>query len=92
MAEEIAQEEDQAALKKEKIMDFYSTSTWYADIVYFLLFLQCPEHFDRKAARSLKLKATKYCLVEEQLFWKDLGDIFLRCLDQSEIGGVISDS
>ena len=57
-----------------------------------MLFLQCPEHFDRKAARSLKLKDTKYCLVEEQLFWKDLGDIFLRCLDQSEIGGVFSKS
>ena len=38
MAEEIAQEEDQAALKKEKIMDFYSASTWYADIVYFFCF------------------------------------------------------
>ena len=92
MAEEITQEEDQAALKKEKIMDFYSASTWYADIVYFLLFLQCPEHLDRKAARYLKLKATKYCLVEEQLFWKDPGGILLRCLDKSEIEGVISDS
>ena len=92
MAEELAQEEDQAILEKEKIMDYYSASTWYADIVYFLLFLQCPEHLDRKAARSLKLKATKYCLVEEQLFWKDPGGILLRCLDKSEIEGVISES
>ena len=65
MAKELAQEEDQAILEREKIMDYYSASTWYADIVYFLLFLQCPEHLDRKAARYLKLKATKYCLVEE---------------------------
>ena len=72
-------------------MDYYSSSTWYADIVYFLLFLQCPEHLDRKASRSLKLKATKYYLVEDQLFWKDPGGILLRCLDQSEIGGVISE-
>ena len=71
MAEELAQEKDQAILEKEKIMDYYSISTWYADIVYFLLFLQCPEHLDRKYARSLKLKDTKYCLVEEELFWKD---------------------
>ena len=92
MAEEIAQEKEQAALKKEKIVDFYSASTWYADIVYFLLFLQCPKHLDKKAARSLKLKATKYCLVEDQLFWKDPGGILLRCLDKSEIGGVISES
>ena len=68
MAEESVPEEDQAILEKEKIMDYYSSSEWYADIVHFLLFLQCPEHMDRKAARSLKLKATKYCLVEDQLF------------------------
>ena len=42
MAEQPAQEESQAELEKEKIMDCYSTSTWYADIVYFLLYLQCP--------------------------------------------------
>ena len=74
MAEELAQEEDQAVLEKEKIMDYYSTSTWYVDIVYFLLYLQCPEHLDRKVARSLKLRTTKYCLVEQQLFWKDPGE------------------
>ena len=68
MGEELAQEEDQAILEKEKIMDHYSSSAWYADIVYFMLFLQCPEYLDRKAARSLKLKATKYYLMEDQLF------------------------
>ena len=64
MAEEPAHEENQAKLEKEKIMDFYSASTWYAYIVYFLLYLKCPEHLDRKAARYLKLRTTKYCLVE----------------------------
>ena len=68
MAEELAQEEDQVVLEKEKIMDYYSTSTWYADVVYFLLHLQCPEHLDRKDARSLKLRTTKYYLVDQQLF------------------------
>ena len=82
MAERPAQEENQAQLEKENIMDFYSASTWYADIVYFLLYLQCRDHLDKKAARSLKLKTTKYCLVEQQLFWKDPGGILLRCLDK----------
>ena len=49
MAEEPAHGENQAELEKEKIMDFYSASTWYADIVYFLLYLQCPEHLDKKS-------------------------------------------
>ena len=92
MSEESVPEEDQAILEKEKIMDYYSSSEWYADIVHFLLFLQCPEHMDRKAVRYLKLKATKYCLMEDQLFWKDLRGILLRCLDKSEIEGVISES
>ena len=55
----------------------------------FFLFLQCPEHLDRKAARSLKLRTIKYCLVEQQLFWKDPGGILLKCLDKIEIEGVI---
>ena len=71
IAEESVPEEAQVLMEKEKIMEFYSSSAWYADIVHFLLFLQCPEHLDRKAARYLKLKATKYYLVEDQLFWKD---------------------
>ena len=33
MEEEPAQEENQEELEKEKIMEFYSASTWYADIV-----------------------------------------------------------
>ena len=63
-------------------MDHYVESTWYADIVYFLLYLQCPEHLDEKAARYLKFKTTKYCLIEQQLFWKDPRGILLRCLDK----------
>ena len=45
-------------------MDRYAESVWYADIVHFLLYLQCPEHLDKNAVRSLKLKATKYRLID----------------------------
>ena len=40
-------------------MDRYVDSVWYADIVHLLLYLQCPEHLDKKEARSMKLKAIK---------------------------------
>ena len=73
-------------------MDHYAESTWYADIVHFILYLQCLENLDKKAASSLKLKTTKYCLIEKQLFWKDPGVILLRCLDKLEIEEVISES
>ena len=56
------------------------------------LYLQCPEHLDKKAARSFKLRATKYCLIEQQLFWKYPGGILLRCLDKLEIEEVIFES
>ena len=73
-------------------MEKYAESVWYADIVHFLLYLQCPEHLDKKAVRSLKLKGTKYCLVEQQLLWKDPGRVLLRCLDKLDIEEVISES
>ena len=65
MAEQPIQKELQAEQEKEKIMEQYAQSTWYADIAHFSLYLQCPEHLDKKAVRSLKLKATKYCLVDK---------------------------
>ena len=92
MAEQPAQEEFQAEYEIEKIMDHYAESTWHADIVHFLLYLQFPEHLEKKAARSLKLKTTKYCLIEQQLFWKDPGGILLRYLYKLEIEEVISKS
>ena len=64
MAEQPRHEESQAELEKGKIMEHYAESTWYANIVHFLLYLKCPEHLDKNAARSLKLKTTKYCLIE----------------------------
>ena len=77
MVEQPAREGIQAELEKEKIMDHYAESTWYADIVHFLLYLQCPEHLDKKASRSLKLKTTKYYLIEQQLFGKIQGVFYL---------------
>ena len=61
-------------------------------IVHFLLYLQCTKHLDKQVVRSLKLNATKYCLIDQQLLWKDPGGVLLRCLDKSEIEEVISES
>ena len=48
-------------------------------------------HLDKKEARSLKLKASKYCLINQQLHWKDPGEVSLRCLEKPEIEEVISE-
>ena len=73
-------------------MDKYAESEWYADIIYFLLHLQCPVHLDKKEARSLKLKVTKYCLVNHQLHWKDPWGVLLKCLENPKIEEFILES
>jgi hypothetical protein len=49
----------------------YVSSTWYKDIVFFLLNFQSPPELDKSKFRSLKLRAVKYCIVDQTLFWKD---------------------
>ena len=39
MTEQLIQEETQAKQEKENIMEKYAESTWYANIVHFLLYL-----------------------------------------------------
>ena len=92
MTEQSIPEELQAAQEKGKIMEQYAESIWYADIVHFLLYLQSAKYLDKKAVRSLKLKSIKYCLVDQQLYWKDPKGILHRCLDKLEIKELISES
>ena len=51
MEEQPIQEELPSQQEKEKIMEQYAESTWYANIVHFLLYLLSPEHLDKKAVR-----------------------------------------
>ena len=51
--------------------DFF-TSPWYADIIFVLQNLQPPAGLRKTQARSVKLKAAKFCIIEQYLFWKDL--------------------
>lgn len=41
--------------------------------------------------RSLKLKASKHCILNGVLFWKDLGGVLLNCLVENEAKDVMSD-
>ena len=42
-------------------------------------------------SRSLKLKASKYCIMDNTLYWKDLGGVLLNCLTEDESKEVIND-
>jgi hypothetical protein len=61
--------------------------TWYKDIIYFLQKLRPPDGLDKNKVRALKLKAIKYCLIDQVLYWKDPLGVLLRCLDSRPTGG-----
>jgi hypothetical protein len=62
----------------------YVSSPWYKDIVFFLLNFQSPPELDKSKFRSLKLRAVKYCIIDQILFWKDPNGFLLRCVDEKE--------
>jgi len=57
---------------------------WYADIVYYLKNLTCPRHLFESKRRALRLRASKYCIVNDGLGWKNPDGIILRCVDDQE--------
>ena len=59
-------------------------TSWYKDIIYFLLNFRCPPNFEKSKVRSLKLKSMKYCIVNKSLFWKDHVGSLLKCVDEYE--------
>ena len=54
-----------------KIEEKFVSSEWYRNIVSYLLTLKCPSELSPSKARTLKLHAVKYCIAENQLYWKD---------------------
>jgi hypothetical protein len=47
--------------------------------------LQDPPELSQKKARFFKLKATKFCILDHSLYWKDPGGILLSCLLEGEV-------
>jgi hypothetical protein len=45
----------------------------------------------KNKARDLKIKAVRYCLIDQTLYWKDPLGVFLRCLDPQEAQKVMFD-
>ena len=65
-------------------MPDFSISPWYADIVYVLQNLQPPAGLSKTRERSVKLKAAKFCILNQYLYWKDPGGLLLNCLSENE--------
>jgi len=73
MAENGQTEEDEIAKsqREQSVAKNLASCSWYAAIINFLLKLEVPSEFSQSQARSLKLKATKYCINDNLIYWRD---------------------
>lgn len=61
-----------------------ASSDWYSVIANFLLKLEIPPGLTRSHAKTVKLRAAKYCIHEDLLYWRDASGMLLRCLDKEQ--------
>jgi hypothetical protein len=64
---------------------------WYKDVIYFLQELRPPDGLQRNKARALKLKAVRYCLIDQILYWKDPLGVLLKCMDPREADKIMAE-
>ena len=69
----------------------FALSPWYSDIIYVLKNLSPSPDMTRNKARTLKLKAANFCILNSSLYWKDPGGILLNCLMEEEAKKVIEE-
>eukprot|EP00253_Pinus_taeda_P029152 PITA_29152 len=70
--------------KNQTLAENLASCDWYSAIVKFLLKLEVPPRLSTSQARTTKLRATKYCIHQNLLYWRDSSRILLRCLDKEE--------
>ena len=53
-------------------------------IAQFFLKLEVPLDLSSSQARTIKLRAAKFCIHEDLSYWRDPSGILLRCLDKEQ--------
>lgn len=74
-----------------QVSDMFLSSPWYSNIIYVLQHLNPPPGMTKSKGRSLKLKASKYFILDGALYWKDPGSLLLNFLVESEAQEVMND-
>jgi len=74
-----------------QINQAFLQSPWYSDICFVLLNLHAPPGLSRTKKRFLKMKASKFCILDSALFWKNHEGILLNCLTLNETDNVMKD-
>ena len=74
-----------------QINQAFLQSPWYADICFVLLNLHAPPGLSRTKKRFLKMKASKFGVLDNALFWKSHEGILLNCLTMNETDSVMKE-
>ena len=86
---DMSEDEEESSLIQ--VSEMFLQSPWYSNIMYVLQQLSPPLEMSRNIGRTLKLKAAKFCILNNALYWKDLGGVLLNCLIEDEAKQVMSD-
>ena len=73
-----------AQVEEMKVHPYFIASSWYKDIIYVFQNIQAPPELSKTKARSIRIKAAKFCIIGEYLYWKDPGVVLLNCLLEEE--------
>ena len=74
-----------------QVAEIFFLSPWYSNIIYVLQKLSSSPGMARNKARTLKLKAAKFCILNSTIYWKDPGGVLLNCLVEEEAKQVMED-
>eukprot|EP00253_Pinus_taeda_P013301 PITA_13301 len=74
-----------------QVSEMFFLSPWYSDIIYVLKNISPLPDIARNKARTVKLKAAKFCILNSTLYWKDPGGILLNCLVEEEAKKAMED-
>eukprot|EP00253_Pinus_taeda_P020102 PITA_20102 len=70
--------------KNQSLAENLAFCEWYFTIAQFLLKLEVPPSLSSSQARTIKLRAAKYCTHENLLYWRDPSRVLLRCLEKEQ--------
>lgn len=85
----MSEEDEDSSLVQ--VSEIFLHSPWYLDIVYVLQHLSPLLGMARNISKTLKLRAAKFCIMNNALYRNDLGGMLLNCLVEEEAKQVMHD-
>ena len=87
----VATLDDQEEQVTLEINEEFLNSPQYADLLYVLFNLNAPLGLTKNKARILKLKAVKFCFIDNVLYCKDSGCLLLKFLLKNDADKIMHD-